>query len=103
MQGWHNAVFDPKCPCRRSDDGPRCGRGGEQHCQAPGCGCCEQWAVHVRQQFARNAQIIPDARRGAIQRKMGVPADLRSCHTAIIDGMALEGHVPIADVKRALA
>jgi hypothetical protein len=32
-----------------------------------------------------------------------VPAALSSCHTAIIDGMAFEGHVPIADVKRALA
>jgi hypothetical protein len=34
---------------------------------------------------------------------MGVPADLTSCHTAIIDGMAFEGHVPIADMRRALA
>ena len=69
----------------------------------PGCGCCEQWAIQVRQQFGRNVQIIDDARRSALQRKMGVPADLSSCHTAIIDGMAFEGHVPIADMKRALA
>lgn len=33
----------------------------------------------------------------------GVPADLGSCHTAIIDGMTFEGHVPIGDIKRALA
>lgn len=69
----------------------------------PGCGCCEQWAIQVRQQFGRNVQIIDDARRSALQRKMGVPADLSSCHTAIIDGMAFEGHVPVADMKRALA
>ena len=69
----------------------------------PGCGCCEQWAKQVRQQFGRNVQIIDDARRDVLQRKMGVPADLSSCHTAIIDGMAFEGHVPIADMKRALA
>lgn len=69
----------------------------------PGCGCCEKWAAQVRQQFGRNVQIIDDAHRDVLQRKMGVPADLSSCHTAIIDGMAFEGHVPIADMKRALA
>jgi len=69
----------------------------------PGCGCCEQWAKQVRQQFGRDVQIIDDARRDVLQRKMGVPADLGSCHTAIVDGMAFEGHVPIADMKRALA
>lgn len=69
----------------------------------PGCGCCEKWAAQVRQQFGRSVQIIDDARRNVLQRKLGVPADLASCHTAIIDGMVFEGHVPIADMKRALA
>ena len=69
----------------------------------PGCGCCEKWAAQVRQQFGRSVQIIDDAHRDALQRKIGVPAALASCHTAIIDGMAFEGHVPIADMKRALA
>lgn len=69
----------------------------------PGCGCCEKWAAQVRQQFGRKVQIIDDANRGALQRRIGVPADLSSCHTAIVDGMAFEGHVPIADMKRVLA
>ena len=69
----------------------------------PGCGCCEKWAAQVRQQFGRKVQIIDDDRREVLQRKIGLPADLASCHTAIIDGMACEGHVPIADMKRALA
>lgn len=69
----------------------------------PGCGCCEQWAKQVRQQFGRNVQIIDDAHRDVLQRKMGVPADLSSFHTAVVDGMAFEGHVPIADMKRVLA
>ena len=69
----------------------------------PGCGCCEKWAAQVRQQFGRKVQIIDDDRREVLQRKIGLPADLASCHTAIIDGMAFEGHVPIADMKRALA
>ena len=69
----------------------------------PGCGCCEKWAAQVRQQFGRKVQIIDDANRTVFQRRVGVPAQLASCHTAIIDGMAFEGHVPIADMKRVLA
>lgn len=69
----------------------------------PGCGCCEKWAAQVRQQFHRKVRIIDDADRGALQRRVGMPAGLSSCHTALIDGMAFEGHVPIADMKRALA
>ena len=69
----------------------------------PGCGCCEKWAAQVRKQFGRKVQIIDDDRREVLQRKIGLPADLASCHTAIIDGIAFEGHVPIADMKRALA
>lgn len=69
----------------------------------PGCGCCEKWAAQVRQQFGRKVQIIDDANRGALQRRVGVPAALASCHTAIVDGMAFEGHVPIAEMKRVIA
>ena len=69
----------------------------------PGCGCCEEWAVQVRQQFGRKVRIIDDANRGALQRRVGVPAVQVSCHTALVDGMAFEGHVPIADMKRVLA
>ena len=69
----------------------------------PGCGCCEKWAAQVRAQFGRQVQIIDDASRGGFSKNAGVPADLMSCHTAIIDGMTFEGHVPIADMKRVLA
>jgi hypothetical protein len=69
----------------------------------PGCGCCEQWAAQVRKQFGRQVTIVDDANRGALAKKRGVPADLASCHTALIDGMSFEGHVPIADMKRVLA
>lgn len=69
----------------------------------PGCGCCEVWAQQVRAQFGRQVRMIDDAQRAALQKKMGIPAGLSSCHTAIIDGMAFEGHVPIADMKRVLA
>ena len=69
----------------------------------PGCGCCVQWAAQVRKAFGRSITIIDDADRAALQRKVGLPVELASCHTALIDGFAFEGHVPIADVKRLLA
>ena len=69
----------------------------------PGCGCCEQWAARVRQAFGRNVRIVDDANRTAFQRQVGLPANLVSCHTAIMDGIAFEGHVPIADMRRVLA
>lgn len=69
----------------------------------PGCGCCMKWAAQVQAAFGRNVQVIEDASRGTIQRKAGLPANLVSCHTAIIDGMVFEGHVPVADMKRVLA
>lgn len=69
----------------------------------PGCGCCAKWAAQVQKAFGRKVAIVDDANRPALQKRIGVPADLSSCHTAIADGMAFEGHVPIADMKRALA
>ncbi|MEA3002347.1 MAG: hypothetical protein QOH81_1135 [Sphingomonadales bacterium] len=69
----------------------------------PGCPCCAKWAAQVRAQFGRQVQIVDDARRAAFLKSQSVPADLASCHTAVIDGMVFEGHVPIADMKRVLA
>lgn len=69
----------------------------------PGCGCCMQWAAQVRKAFGREVRVVDDANRPALHRRIGLPSGLSGCHTAIIDGMAFEGHVPIADIKRVLA
>lgn len=69
----------------------------------PGCGCCENWAAQVRKAFGRSVKVIDDTNRPAFQKQMGVPASLSGCHTALIDGMVFEGHVPITDMKRVLA
>ncbi len=69
----------------------------------PGCGCCGEWARIVKAQFGRAVRIVDDANRPTLMKARGVPADLASCHTAIIDGMTFEGHVPMADMKRSLA
>lgn len=69
----------------------------------PGCGCCEKWAEQVRAEFRRRVTIVDDRSRAAFQRARGIPQQLSSCHTAVIDGLVFEGHVPIADMKRLLA
>ena len=68
----------------------------------PGCGCCENWVAQVRQAFGQNIRMIDDTRRFSYQAQLGIPARLSSCHTAVINGLVFEGHVPIADMQRLL-
>ncbi|OYY64437.1 DUF411 domain-containing protein [Sphingomonas sp. 28-62-11] len=69
----------------------------------PGCGCCMNWAAQVKAAFGDRVRVIDDTARPAFQRRVGVPPQLGSCHTAIIGAYAFEGHVPIADIKRLIA
>lgn len=69
----------------------------------PDCGCCEKWARMVQQKLGRKVVIRDDPARPAFQRANGIPSRLSSCHTAVVDGLLFEGHVPIADMKRVLA
>ena len=67
----------------------------------PSCGCCEAWAG-----IARNAgyqiELIDHPDMAAIKRQYGVPDELGSCHTTIVDGYAIEGHVPLGEVDQLL-
>ena len=67
----------------------------------PSCGCCEAWA-----EIARNAghrvTVVDHQDMPAIKREHGVPDELASCHTTVVDGYAVEGHVPLRDVARLL-
>ncbi len=69
----------------------------------PGCGCCTEWARRVEAAFGRKLPVIDRPDMAAVKRGQGVPQDLQSCHTALIDGFVVEGHVPPADIKRLLA
>lgn len=69
----------------------------------PSCGCCEKWAQAVPAKLGRKVVIRDDTSRVAFQRQAGVPLQLSSCHTAVVDGYVFEGHVPVADMKRLLA
>lgn len=67
----------------------------------PNCGCCSGWVSHLREHgFSVTEVAVDDI--GAYKQKYGVPANLGSCHTAVIDGYVVEGHVPAADVLKML-
>lgn len=69
----------------------------------PGCGCCEKWAEQAGQALQRPVRMLDDGNRAASRRARGVPAGVNACHTAVVDGLVIEGHVPLADVRRVLA
>jgi hypothetical protein len=68
----------------------------------PSCGCCTAWAERLT---AAGFSVEVEARddMDALKAKLGVPDDLVSCHTGVINGYAIEGHVPPADIKRLVA
>ncbi|HZB69768.1 MAG TPA: DUF411 domain-containing protein [Sphingomicrobium sp.] len=66
------------------------------------CGCCKAWVERMKAAgFTVVVKDVADITPTA--RKLGVPDDLRSCHTSQIGVYAIEGHVPAADIKRLLA
>ena len=69
--------------------------------KSPTCGCCEKWVTHVRASgFAPTVTNLDDMT--PVKSTHHVPSALHSCHTAIVGGYVIEGHVPAADMKRLL-
>jgi hypothetical protein len=68
----------------------------------PGCGCCKEWAAHAREGLKHPVIVREDEPMGAVKVRLGVPADLASCHTIVVDGYVIEGHVPAREVARLL-
>jgi hypothetical protein len=65
------------------------------------CGCCAKWNDHMRTAgFTVTSTDLPDV--AVVKDKHGVPAPLRSCHTAIVGGYVVEGHVPADVIKKLL-
>jgi hypothetical protein len=67
------------------------------------CGCCSKWVDHLRSQgFSVRATDMEIGRLNDLKTTRGIPQKVRSCHTALVGGYVVEGHVPAADVKRLL-
>jgi hypothetical protein len=69
--------------------------------KSPTCGCCGDWVKHLEANgFRTKTHVIQDA--GVMRRRVGFDDKVGSCHTALVNGYALEGHVPAREVKRLL-
>lgn len=67
----------------------------------PQCGCCNKWIKHLEENgFVVQPRL--ELKQAERQTALGVPTALRACHTAIVDGYVVEGHVPANDIKRLL-
>jgi hypothetical protein len=69
--------------------------------KSPTCGCCMQWVEHLRKNgFTVHTTDMNDLTE--IKKSRGVPDKVQSCHTAVVNGYVVEGHVPAADIQRML-
>ena len=69
--------------------------------RSPSCGCCSKWIEHVK----RHGFVVKDIKdedMDAVKRRLGLPEQLQSCHTAVVGTYLVEGHVPAGDIKRLL-
>ena len=65
----------------------------------PNCGCCKAWISHLRDNGLQvNDHVENDM--AAVKERLGVPHRLGSCHTGVVDGKFVEGHVPARDLLR---
>jgi len=66
----------------------------------PSCGCCGDWVSHMQ---ASGFQVkVYDTGNAEARKRLGVPEKIGSCHTGLVAGYALEGHVPAREIHRLL-
>ena len=70
--------------------------------KTPWCGCCGDWVLHL-QSHGFKTDVYEMENLEPVKAYYGVRTDLQSCHTAIIDGYVIEGHVPAEDIRRLIA
>jgi len=66
----------------------------------PNCGCCKDWVAHL--QSSGFVVRVNDSGNTAARARLGIPQQLGSCHTALVGGYAVEGHVPAREIRRLL-
>lgn len=66
----------------------------------PECGCCKDWVAHLEKNGFKVQ--VHETGNNAVRARLGIPQKLGSCHTGLIQGYALEGHVPASDIARLL-
>ena len=72
--------------------------------KSPTCGCCKDWISHLeREGFEVKTTMVNETAKTAQRAKLGMPEKFGSCHTALVKGYVLEGHVPGRDIRRLMA
>jgi hypothetical protein len=69
--------------------------------KSPQCGCCGEWVKHV-EKAGFKTKVVPMEDLTQVKHDAGVPADLESCHTALVGKYVIEGHVPADLIKKML-
>jgi len=90
------AASVPVVPVRAARDGPT----QIEVWKSPSCGCCNDWIRSLEADGFR--AVTHDVGNAAARVRFGIPPALGSCHTARVEGYAIEGHVPGTDVRRLL-
>jgi hypothetical protein len=67
----------------------------------PNCGCCNDWITYL-QRDGFQVQVF-DTGNTAVRQRLGLPVKYGSCHTALIGGYVVEGHVNAREIRRLLA
>lgn len=68
--------------------------------KSPDCGCCNDWIrILEANGFAVEARNVGN---DEIRKRMGLPERYGSCHTGVVDGYLIEGHVPVREIRRLL-
>lgn len=67
----------------------------------PNCGCCGAWVDHLKA-AGFPVKVTEVADTASVRKRHGIPDEFGSCHTGVVGGYAIEGHVPAADIKRLL-
>ena len=72
--------------------------------KTPTCGCCAAWVDHMRKAgFELKVKDMSQGDLNSIKARLGIKPEHASCHTAVVDGYFIEGHVPATDVKKLLS
>jgi hypothetical protein len=69
--------------------------------RSPSCGCCKKWVEHLEKHHFTVKDVTTNNMQ-SLKQQYGIPSELASCHTAIINDYVIEGHVPADDIKQLL-
>lgn len=70
--------------------------------KSPYCDCCGQWVAYLRRR-GMDVTVVEKEDMDPVKKMVGIPESLRSCHTALVGGYVVEGHVPISAIGRMLS